>query len=107
MEYKIINASVTNPANNIFKSNRNNPAELTLVSCNNSENCQLFKNKQCTQVWMLSKLCPHGKFNTETGPTKRARSYNQWRNERIQKYKDVLSKLSSPANKFAYVGDWI
>lgn len=107
-EYKIVNASVYDPADSIFKSSRNDRSECKILMCNNSENCQLFARKECAQLAVMSSTsCPYGKRNFEQGPTRRAATYSKWIRERKERHKDVLRKLGSYNAKLAVVGDYI
>lgn len=108
VEYKPVNAVVTDPADSLFKSNRNDRAECRVVLCSNSENCELFKRKECALLSILgSRRCPYGKQTYEGGFTKKARNYHSWRRERLDKYAGVLRKLGTYGSKIAVVGDYV
>lgn len=107
-DYKIINVVVTDPADSIFKSNRNDAAECRITLCNNSENCQLFERGECAlHTSFGARSCPYGRPSYEGGPTKRAKKYRTWISDRKERHKDQFRKLGSYKDMIAVVGDYI
>jgi hypothetical protein len=105
---KIIYTNIYNPNNSIFKSSKNDRAEMQQVFCSNNENCDLFKDGRCFLINALSRIrCPYGSYQREQGFTKRANGFSKWISERKEKYKDSLSKLTSASDKMAIIGDYI
>lgn len=103
----LIYAYVSDPSNSMFKSNRNDKAKCTVIHCDNTANCDLFKRGECLRLKMAESRCPYGRKNTETGFTKKAAGYHKWRRDRQEKYKDVLSTLKSPSDMLARIGDYV
>lgn len=108
---KTIHATVWNPQgkNHLFKTSANDRAECKHIECSNSENCSLFKNKQCTYYSSIGwERCPYGGFRREDGPTKRSQKCSKWSDEKKELYKGVLNYLQgSPPNKIAYIGEYV
>lgn len=105
--YKIIDVIVSNPALSLFKGSGNDRAACITFSCNNSQNCDLYKRGECAMRFGLSGAnCPYGKRNREVGPTKRSKSFSEWITKRRGSFKDVLNKLSSP-KILGCVGDYV
>jgi len=107
-EYKIINAVVTDPAQSIFKDNRNDAAKVVTIECNNSDNCELYKRGECVfQHILLAERCPYGVKKSETGFTKRASKYRSWISEKEAQYNQYGNKIKSYSHVIAEVGDYI
>src|ERR1044072_2198944 len=101
-EYRVIYAHVTTPVDKRTK------AACTTVECSNSHNCELFKRNQCILIGILNtQTCPYGKFRREEGYTKMAKSYSSWVAARVNKYKDLQSKVGSFKYKLAEIGDYV
>jgi hypothetical protein len=108
VDKKIIHTHIYNPSNSIFKTSKNDRAEMQQISCSNNGNCDLFKNNQCCFVnTFLKARCPYGSYRREEGFTKRANGFYKWVSDRKEKYKDSLDKLTSASNKMAVIGDYI
>lgn len=109
-EYKIIHVNIFDPSNTIFKQVKNDKAECTVVRCNNSENCVVYKKSQCImcKIRFLSiARCPHGKRFEETGPTRRARGIYDWVKKRKEQYGEYLDKLKEAKDIMSKTGDYI
>lgn len=104
---KIINVTIFEPHNALFKEQRNDKSECKTVSCSNSDNCSLYKNGKCVLINTFGSGCPYGIKSREVGPTKRASKYGRWISERKEKYKEVYKKLGSNDSIMAVVGDYI
>jgi len=105
---KIVHAHIFEPDKSFFKSNRKNKASCSIIICNNSENCGLYKRNECS--WLAPfgwQKCPYGKYKEEEGFTKKANAYNKWIKERKDKYVDVLDKLHSHKDILTEVGDYV
>jgi len=82
-EYKIVHARIYRPHSSLFKANRNDKAECFVISCCNSENCNLYSRGECCFLAPFGwHRCPYGRCNTDTGFTKRARKYYTWIKEK-------------------------
>ena len=107
-EYKVIYAYVFDAARSLFKSSRNDKAKCTVIRCCNFDNCGLYKRGECAWIGGIGyHRCPYGKYNQETGFTKRAKSYSKWIREKKEKYKDVPKGLGSHSKVMAVVGDYL
>jgi hypothetical protein len=108
-EYKIIHVHIFDPGKSLFKSLRRERAQCNIVKCCNSENCDLYKRKQCCRLGGLfgSDPCPYGKYYEETGFTKNARKYSDWIWEKKKLHADNLDKLEISKRIMAVVGDYI
>lgn len=104
---EVIHAQIFDVKNTVFKQKASEKSKLTLVSCNNKDNCSLYKNGQCSLIGMFYDRCQYGKRTQTDGFTKKASKYNSWINENQEKYKDVLNKLKSATKKIAIVGDYV
>ena len=101
MTYKIINTHIYAPSSSIF-GKKNDKAEMFQISCNNYENCDLYKKQQCIYRRAFVKICcPYGKTFKETGYTQRAKKYYNWISKRQELYKDSIGKLSPEKGKMA------
>ena len=108
MSEKVIYAHVFNPKNSLFKSQRNDKAELFTVICSNSENCGLFQRGECCRIGTFGSRCPYGKKGHEVGFTPKARAFSDWIRKQETKY-DYLPKppLKSAKKIMALIGDYV
>lgn len=104
-EMKIINWSLIEPHNSIFKQFKNDKAEFKVVYCSNSENCNLFKMGKCMMLSIEHEKCPYGKLESETGFTPKAKNYHKWIEERQKKIEGI--KKLKKAQKIDIVGDYV
>lgn len=100
--YKLIHCNIFRPHNALFKKMRNDRAEVQIISCNNGDNCGLFKKGECL---IRVGQCPYGEFNRYVGFSQRASRYYSWINEQEKKYKGIPF-LKQPT-RLAIVGDYM
>ena len=105
-QYKIVHFSLFRPHNALFKSARNDRAEATTISCNNSSDCELFSRGQCAFIGFGANRCPYGQYHKETGFTKRAGKYSSWIREQEEKHQGIQC-LSCPTKVMTVVGDYV
>lgn len=106
IEERAVHHSVYDPANSLFKSNRNDKAESETVFCK-LEHCPFREKGQCLWIGILSFVqCPYGRFESKKGPTKRAQSCRKWISNEKEMYSDV-PVLSYPTRKLAFIGDYV
>src|ERR1044072_3909639 len=104
MEYKVVSARVSDPANSLFKQTKMDKASCEIINCSNSENCGLYKRNECAWIRPLGwQRCPYGKVSEEEGFTKAAGKYRTWIKEHKERYAEVLNKLSSYTDRMALV----
>ena len=104
-EYKIVSAHVSDPTKSIFKQPANTKASCSTVSCC-LDSCPLRDAGECTLKGIFPTRCPYGRVSYEEGPTRRAKSFHGWVEERKEKHEGVPS-LKSPKDKIAFIGDWV
>lgn len=102
----IIDAHIYDPSTSIFKTKKSDAAECWIYSCNNSDFCDLYKQKKCIQKKFFDFGCVYGKINYEKGPTRRSRNFYSWIRNKKELYKDSLDLLTSPENIIAKVGEY-
>lgn len=108
MDTKVIHTHIYNPSNSLFKTSKNDKAEMTQILCSNYENCGLFKNRQCCWVNIFSKArCPYGAYSRTEGYSRRAKGFSSWISNNKDKYKDSLDQLNSANDKMTIIGDYI
>lgn len=97
-----------NPAGkNLFKASANDRAKIIVISCSNSENCQLFKAGKCSLAPVFGGCrCPYGKYHSEEGPTKRSAKVSSWCSNHRKTYEGV-GYMRDPVKKMAIVGEHI
>jgi len=107
-EYKRIHFHLFDPSTrSIFGNNKNDKAEIQVIRCNNSENCDLFKRGQCSMRSSFgSSRCSYGKYSREVGFTKRARKFYDWINKKKEEYAGIPD-LNNHSEKIAFVGDFV
>lgn len=106
-EEKIIHAHVNKPHNSFFKQQRNERASCYVVRCNNFENCDIYKRKECIMVGFARSKCPYGKSSFLTGFTKRASKYYDWISEKESQFKGVLLAINNVSEIMGRVGDYV
>lgn len=94
------------------------PYELEVVSCCNSENCPLFKQKKCIMAERMSRMnlwaqdvkCPYSQINTRKGKSSRSKDYYALKHEYYENqfYKDIKNLGITPAQSMMYfeIGDY-
>lgn len=102
---KIIHAHVFNPRAALFKSMRNDRAELHTIGCSASDRCEVFARGQCIARLSLSS-CRHGRAYTEQGPTPKAEKFSAWVQAANERAKGIGS-LAMATRKLATVGDYV
>lgn len=106
---KTIYASIYDPSISIFfKAKANEKAECRTIQCSNSDKCGLFARGECVlRDTLLGSRCPYGYATLIKGPTRRAKGYRKWMEERKEFHKDHFVKLGSPTVKMTIVGDHV
>jgi hypothetical protein len=95
------------PHNALFKSSRKEKAEVQIVLCGKSEECELLKRGECS--WRASfgwHACPYGMYRKFQGFTPKARAYHTWIKEQKEKYEGV-PYIKEHTDVFAFVGDYV
>jgi hypothetical protein len=106
-EYKPIHFHIFNPDNALFKEGRNEKAEVSLVTCCNFDNCDLYKRRECSYCATFSwHRCAYGKRSRYEGYSKRAKRFFSWIKEQKELYANV-GNLSAASNVMAFVGDYV
>ena len=105
-ENKIVHFNLFNPTRALFKQNKNSRAEVDLISCSNSDNCNLFDRGECVcMAGLWGKRCKYGRKIKQIGFTPRARKFSSWCEEQRKKYEGV-GFLKSPES-LGIVGDFV
>jgi hypothetical protein len=103
-----IDCVILDPNNSFFKKTNKDRAKSYVILCSNQQNCDLFKKSQCSYKPIFGAArCLYGQFRCQEGPTKKARGCREWVAKVRETHKDCLNKLSSPPDKYAYVGEYI
>lgn len=106
-DWKPINFTYFDPANSVFKTNKNDKNRYTVYSCCNSENCDAYKRSKCLMLnGLWGQSCPYGKRYSEEGYTPRAKSYYSFLANAKEKYGDVSYKLKE-LNFVCTIGDYV
>lgn len=101
---KEISAWVWNPANSIFKENKNEKALGYVFLCDSHESCELYAKGQC----LLPDIkCPYGRKTKEVGYSRRAQGFGSWISTFKKNHKEVINKSLSMPKKMVYVGDYV
>jgi len=98
----VIHFNLFRPEYSLFKQKANTKAEIQVIVCSNTNNCQLLLRKECA---LRSGACPYGKLSVLKGPTRRSRKYRTWCNSQEKKYNGVPF-LNIP-KQLGIVGDYI
>lgn len=106
MEKKIIDYHVFNPVNALFKNFKNGAAEFFIYHCNNSDNCNIYKKKQCILKLMFNGFCFYGDMETKIGYTRKSKKFSDKIREMNEKYKKYEKNLCCPSVKINKVGDY-
>jgi hypothetical protein len=103
---KVVHFNLYRPEKSIFKANKNTKSEIQIITCNNSDNCQLFKRQECAcRYGLYGNFCYYGKQIRISGYTRSAKKYSTWCNEQKKKYEGV-QYLNEP-KMMGIVGDFI
>jgi len=104
-----VSASIFEPDKSLFKNCKNDKAEVTVYFCSNSEECPLFKNKQCTWHGIIGwQACPYGEVKSEKGPTKRAKNYHKWIADKKAAYGAIQGQIVAGApDQLTYIGEYV
>lgn len=71
---KVINYTYYDPNHALFKSKSSDREHITVYSCDNSENCEAYKNNRCVMLNNLTNHgCPYGNKRRQLGYTKTAK----------------------------------
>jgi hypothetical protein len=105
---KIIHCHVSDPSRQtlFFKNKKTDKACAYFVTCSNSENCSLFKEKRCSARRTFASYCPYGRQYIQHGFSRMAKGFRKWIDDVKSANKDV-GTLDAPQDKFAYVGDYV
>lgn len=115
-EYKAIATGLYGGTSAFYKGKP--PYELEVVSCCNSENCPLFKQKKCIMAERMSRMnlwaqdvkCPYSQINIRKGKSSRSKDYYVLKHEYYedQFYKDIKNLGITPAQSMMYfeIGDY-
>lgn len=104
---KIIDYRLFDPRRDtLFKSKANEKSVFQTISCSMWQDCQAYKNNQCTMFGMFKQKCPYGTKKREVGFTKRAHKLGSWIKSKKELVKDInqLNKINS---KIFNCGDYI
>ena len=105
---EVIHASIFDPtAPAFFKSDKNDKARCNTISCENKDNCGLYKRGECLTLSIFASHCPYGNFRREHGFTRKAAAFRGWVRERQEQYADVIHKLKMPEDRMSIVGEYI
>ena len=108
MGYELIDGTVYDPANSIFKTSKNEKAVSTEYYCNRKDKCEAYKNGMCTlptgQWSLYGGYCPFGKRERREGPTQKAKSYITFVSYRKEKYEKFYQKHLKEVNTIIGVG---
>jgi hypothetical protein len=106
-QLKPVHANVWSSHDAIFKSSRKDHAEVQIILCGRSEDCELFAKDQCSYRASFGwHACPYGHFRKYEGPTPRARAYSKWIEEQKKKYEGV-PYLKDHTDMIAFIGDYV
>lgn len=107
MNNKVVHFNLFRPDRSIFKGSKNDKAEIQIITCSNSDKCNLFSRGECACMYNTIGFssCIYGEKNVHYGYTKRARKYYTWCEEQMKKYHGI-KYLNSPS-MMGIVGDYI
>ena len=104
---EIVGANIFEPTNALFKEHRKSRSKITIVRCEKSAECKLYKKDQCTLVGSFNSTeCPYGDLSVETGPTPRSKNYYSWVSDKKKKYEGA-KRLGQAGSVLARVGEYI
>lgn len=107
MSEKIVHFHIFKPHNSIFKRGQKEKASCYHITCNNYNNCDLYKRGECAYLRPLETVrCPYGNYHAETGFTKKARKYDDWIREREKRFEGCNS-LKMYSDRIAFIGDYV
>lgn len=105
---KLINVTIYEPHNSLFKGSKNDKAESHYWYCSKTDSCDYYAKGQCMNIGVIGKPCPYGHRKTKTGFTKRASGYYQFISGEKSANKDMLYKVKRAAKRIAKIGDeWV
>jgi hypothetical protein len=102
-----IHFSIYDPRGSMFKSCKNDKAESTVVTCSNSQSCDLYSRGECTFLYPLFPVrCLYGSMSRQYGYTRKAIRYSEWIRDQ-KKANDGVGFLKFPSERLAVIGDYI
>jgi hypothetical protein len=106
-EKKIINVTIKDPRKNMFAT-KNGRQRVMILRCSHSENCDIFKKKQCIRLETFKHFCPYGDYEVIEGFTPRAKNYVKFLNDAKEKYSEYVNQLTCISKVgFENVGDYV
>jgi hypothetical protein len=81
-------------------------AKFKTVHCSAHDECDLYKNNQCSMFDMFAEKCPYGNISVQTGYTKRASKYSEWIRQKKEIVKDV-KQLSNSSSRLFICKDYV
>lgn len=105
MSHDIINVTIFEPDQSIFKGAKNDKAQCNIWTCSKRDVCGYYKAGSCLNVVAIGGCCPYGRRSVTEGFTKRARNYRAWISEKKVTYKDYLWAMKPAPSKIGKVGD--
>jgi hypothetical protein len=104
---KIVHAYIYRPHRSIFSGHKKDKAKCSIVQCENSDNCGLYKRGECSWLAVLDwQKCSYGSYSEEEGFTLRSSKYYSWIGDRESKYSNC-GTLKSHTEMMATIGDFI
>ena len=101
----IIHANVYDPAHSLFKSCRNDRAQVQTITCS-APSCSLRDQGKCVKRSILFVGCPYGEYLKEEGPTRKSKAYGKWVKEKKEQYATAGTMDYAPS-KLAFMGDYV
>lgn len=101
---KKIHFNLYNPASSIFKTSKNDKAETQSIFCS-QEDCPLLAKGQCIETNTFAN-CIYGKYQREDGPTRRAKSFSTWVEQKQEENKGI-PYLGHAPKKIEFIGDYV
>lgn len=106
-EKKIINVTIKDPRKNMFAA-KNGRQSVMILRCSHSDNCDIFKKKQCIRLEIFKHFCPYGDYEVIEGFTSRAKNYVKFLNDAKEKYSEFVNQLTCISKVgFENVGDYV
>ncbi len=102
---ELINVTVYEPHQSLFKCGRNDKAEVRKFYCSKKSECDYLKENTCLNVGAMGRPCPYGSCRSTEGFTKKARAYHDWIRKQKEENKDFLWKISSAPKRIAKIGE--
>jgi len=105
-ENKVVHFNLFRPENALFKQGQNVRAKVQIITCSNTDNCQLLMRSECAcRSGLFGGRCPYGKLSKSTGYTRRASKYHTWCTEKRKKYAGI--GFLKPPKALRVVGDYV